>query len=79
MRISNLVEVDEDIFQCTIEHDNGAIVVTTFHGYGAFARFIHNPEDATDGRDDSRNSNHDITSFGGGRATVGGYPSLLRH
>lgn len=77
MRISNLVKVDEDIFQCTIEHDNGAVVVTTFHGYGAFARFIHNPEDATDGTDNSRSDG--ICTFDRGRATVGGYPSMLRH
>lgn len=48
MHISNLVEVDEDIFQATIEHEDGSVIVTMFHGRDSIREFLMRGFDGSD-------------------------------
>lgn len=40
MRITNILEVDEDVFTVTFEDDFGTVSVITFHGKDTFDNFI---------------------------------------
>ena len=72
MHISNLAEVDEGVWDATIEYDDGSVIVYTFHGIESFKQFL--TEDMTNGSSDSNDA-----SYATGRVANTSYRSMLRH